>query len=98
MPIEIVPLLPFTVVPPWDKVGHFAWYAALTLLLMSITRGRSPLAVVIAVAAFGALDEVCQSFVPGRTADLLDFMVNGCAAAVTALLTRKPICAESSAR
>ena len=97
MPTEILPLLPFAVPEPWDKLGHFIWYAAITLLLASIARGRAPMGVFLAVAAFGALDEICQSFVPGRSADLFDFIVNCGAAALTLFFLRKTqTCAESS--
>ncbi|MGQ0652083.1 MAG: VanZ family protein [Betaproteobacteria bacterium] len=102
MPTELVPLLPFVVTEPWDKLGHFIWYAAITLLLSHITRrmsnGGMPMAVFLSVCAFGALDEICQSFVPGRSADLLDFIVNASAAALTVCIVRKTVCAESSAR
>ena len=98
MPTEIVPLLPFLVPEPWDKVGHFIWYGAITLLLSYITRGRMALPVLVSVCAFGALDEICQSFVPGRSADVFDFFVNAGASALTVIFARKYLCAESSAR
>jgi VanZ family protein len=102
MPTELVPLLPFVVPEPWDKLGHFIWYAAITLLLMHITRrfenGGMPMAVFLSVCAFGALDEICQSFVPGRSADVFDFFVNAGASALTVVFARKYLCAESSAR
>ncbi len=99
MPIELAAFLPFGVVEPWDKLGHFLWFAALTGLLWSITRGRAPFAVLAAVMAFGALDEICQAFDPARNADLLDFAANSLAAAtVVLILKRKSTCAESLAR
>ena len=98
MPTEIVPLLPFLVTEPWDKLGHFVWYAAITLLLCHITRNRLPMAVLLSVAGFGALDEICQSFVPDRSADIVDFIVNASASALTVTFARKYLpCAESSA-
>jgi VanZ family protein len=98
MPTELVPLLPFIVPEPWDKLGHFIWYAAITLLLSHITRARMPMAVFLSVCAFGALDEICQSFAPGRSADVFDFFVNAGASALTVVFARKYLCAESSAR
>ena len=95
MPTELLHILPFAVIEPWDKLGHLLWFSALTALLWSMV--RAPFAVIAAVTAFGALDEVCQSFDPARSADLSDFAVNTCAALLTVLLLRKYTCVESSA-
>ena len=66
----------------WDKVAHFSAFALITVLLWHGTAGSAPLAVLGAVVAFGALDELHQAFVPGRAADLLDFVADATAAAV----------------
>lgn len=73
---------------PWDKVAHFAVYAAITVLLWLAAGGRAPLAVIAVVIAIGALDELHQLNVPGRTADVMDFLVDavGAAAAGTVML------------
>ena len=67
---------------PWDKLAHFAVYAAITVLLWLAAGGRAPLAVIAVVIAIGALDELHQAGVPGRTADVIDFLVDAAGAAV----------------
>jgi VanZ family protein len=69
-----------------DKWVHAASYAVVAGLAAA-TRGwgrRVPalVAVVVAVAAFGAGVEVAQSFVPGRTASGADAVANAVGAAV----------------
>src|SRR3954470_12101404 len=83
----------------WDKVAHFSTFALITVLLWHGTAGRAPLAVLGAVVAFGALDEVHQIFMPGRTADVLDFIADAAAATTVCgllFITRKTPCAELS--
>ena len=83
----------------WDKVAHFCTFTLITALLWHGTAGRAPLAVLGAVVAFGALDEVHQLFMPGRSAEVLDFVADAAAAAaVCGLLTirRKQSCVELS--
>src|SRR3954466_5711408 len=79
----------------WDTLAHFGAFALITALVWHGTAGLAPLAVFGAVAAFGALDEVHQLFVPGRTAELADFIADaGAAALVCGLLSllRKTPC------
>lgn len=71
--------------PPWDKLAHFGVYSAITALLWIGTAGRMPLAVIAAVVAVGALDELHQASLPGRSADAWDFVTDVCASAGTAL-------------
>src|SRR4051812_46387646 len=66
----------------WDKLAHFCTFALIPVLLSHGTAGRAPLAVLGAVVAFGALDEVHQAFVPGRAADVADFIADAAAAAL----------------
>ncbi|HEV8644633.1 MAG TPA: VanZ family protein [Burkholderiales bacterium] len=66
--------------PPWDKLAHFVVYSAITVLLWFGTAGRAPLAVIAAIVAVGALDELHQGSIPGRVADAADFVVDVCAA------------------
>ncbi len=86
-----------------DKLLHAIEYAALAGLLVPALRlgGRSPrgalfLAVLVA-SAYGATDEIHQSFVPGRTADVLDWVadtlgavVGGSAVAAALVALRRP--------
>ena len=70
------------IVAPWDKLAHFAVYGTITVLLWLATGSRAPLVVIAVVIATGALDELHQVNVPGRTADIIDFLVDGAGAAV----------------
>jgi len=83
----------------WDKAVHFGVFAAITALLWRGTCGRAPIAVLLAVITFGALDEVHQLFMPMRSAELADFLTDVAAAtAVCAVLfmRKRTLCAESS--
>ena len=83
----------------WDKVAHASTFALIAALLMHGTARQAPLAILAAVVAFGAVDEAHQFFVPGRTADLTDFIADATAAAVVvgllSLRKEKP-CVELS--
>jgi len=95
--------LPFELREPFDKVFHVLAFGSLAMMLWIATDGRRPLLVVVGVMALGLADEARQAFIPGRTADLMDFMADALAAcAVGAVMywkqgARKQ-CAESSAR
>ena len=83
----------------WDTLAHFGAFALITALVWHGTAGLAPLAVLGAVVAFGALDEVHQLFVPGRTAELSDFIADAAAAALVCgllSLLRKSPCVELS--
>jgi len=70
----------------WDKLVHFATFALITALLWRGTAGEAPLALLGAVVAFAALDEVHQSFMPGRSAEWGDFIADAAAAAAVCAL------------
>ena len=83
----------------WDKAVHFAVFSAITALLWRGTCGRAPIAVLLSVIAFGALDEVHQLFVPTRSAEFLDFVTDAAAASavcVVLFMRKKTLCVESS--
>jgi VanZ family protein len=84
----------------WDKVAHFSTFALITALLLHGTAGRAPLAVLGAVVAFAALDELHQAFLPGRAAEIADFIADATAAAVVCgllfLRKEKTPCVELS--
>jgi VanZ family protein len=83
----------------WDKVAHFACFSVITALLWRGTCGRAPLAVLGAVVAFAALDEVHQIFMPARSAEFLDFVADATAALAVCgalFIRRKTLCVESS--
>lgn len=83
-----------------DKLLHASEYAVLAALLLAALRGvgvRPVAAVVLAVlvaSAYGASDEFHQSFVPNRTADVLDWVADTlgalAGAIAAALALRRP--------
>ena len=73
--------------PHEDKVGHFFLYgvmgAALARAHRVLGRGRAPHWALLTMGlAYGALDELHQSFVPGRDPDIHDWVVDGIAVAL----------------
>lgn len=61
------------------KAGHLGLYAMLALLLSRALASahrrpgaRRALGILVLVAAVGSLDELCQAFVPGRSARVAD--------------------------
>jgi VanZ family protein len=95
--------LPFELREPMDKVFHGLAYGSLTMMLWIATGGRRPVLLVVGMMALGLVDEVRQSFIPTRTADVMDFVADALAAGLVGAVmywkqgARKP-CAESSAR
>lgn len=70
-----------------DKVAHFAVYGLLGTLVCRLGRGwRGAGWALVLVSAFGATDEWHQSFVPGRSCDVFDWVADtlGAGLAVTA--------------
>lgn len=61
---------------PWDKVAHFVVYGALTALLWLGTADRMRFIMVFAGIALGACDEIHQMYLPGRVADVRDFLAD----------------------
>jgi VanZ family protein len=74
----------------FDKLVHAAEYAVLgAVLARALGAGGRPPARVLAVALllgslYGASDELHQAFVPGRSADVLDWAADTAGAAVGA--------------
>ena|SRR5436190_6568916 len=79
----------------WDKALHFPEYLVLAFLLARAFRGeglapvRAALFALLLASAYGASDELHQSFVPERTADIFDWIADtsGAAAAAAAFST-----------
>jgi VanZ family protein len=97
--------LPFELFEPWDKLFHVLAYSALALMLWIATDGRRPVLVIAGVMMLGALDELRQAAIPGRSADAFDFLADALAAGVTGMVLMwatpkktgvKTSCAESS--
>jgi VanZ family protein len=72
-----------------DKVAHFSAYAVLAALSLRATRTpqrwSTLLAVVIVIAALGAVDEWHQTFIPGRSMSLLDWCADASGALIGTL-------------
>jgi VanZ family protein len=74
----------------FDKVVHFLAYAGLGAGMVSVLPGawrRSVTGLMLAIGAaclYGVVDEVIQGFVPGRTADVLDWCADAAGATVGA--------------
>lgn len=82
------PTLPSPEVVGFDKVAHFGAFALLALLVVLALRvrdvgrrGSAWLSVAIS-CGYGVLDELHQSFVPGRIPDLFDLLADAAGAAV----------------
>jgi VanZ family protein len=81
-------------IPNFDKVVHFALYAVESLLLYFAIRwpGRPGfsllrvLALTGAMAAWGTVDEVHQTWIPGRSCDPEDALADTAGAAAGALV------------
>jgi len=70
-------------VPQGDKVAHFAVYGLLGTLVCRLGRGwRAAVWAVVAASAFGVSDEWHQSFVPGRSTEVADWVADTLGAAV----------------
>ena len=72
-----VPVVPRMFMAYNDKIKHFGAYFGLAFLLCYVTSGDKPwsrFGSILALAAvYGAIDELTQSLVPGRTTDFLDW-------------------------
>ena len=74
---------------PYDKLAHSAYFATLAVLLWFSAGGRWPVLLFLVVSAIGGLDEIHQSFLPGRMADVYDFLTDTVAAGVVITLLEK---------
>jgi len=74
--------VPGGVSPQYDKIEHLTGFALLGILLCTIgaIRGSQTVSicttVLAIVALYGIIDELTQSFSPGRTPDLRDWQFN----------------------
>lgn len=79
--------------PGTDKVLHFLFFAVLGYLTVLSLRGggsqRTALRVLVAIAAFGALDEYVQQFIPGRSMELNDWLADLAGASVGLMLAMR---------
>ncbi len=86
LPAGATPTAPISF-PGDDKVVHAALYAVLGAVLR-VALGRTGPAVALA-AAYGLSDEVHQAFVPGRDADVFDWLADVAGAALGAALAAR---------
>ncbi len=77
----------------WDKLAHAAAYSALGILCLRACHGGVarlrpvPLAVAMLLTlGYGVLDELSQSRVPGRDANLFDWIADAVGAACACLV------------
>jgi VanZ family protein len=80
LPVESIPTVAIS-----DKIHHLVAYFILSALLyLTLIYQRksktlftyAPSATIILASIYGALDEIHQIFVPGRFADILDWLAN----------------------
>ena len=73
----------------WDKSIHFLYFGTMAFLLWIGVKKRAPLAVWAVVALIGAVDEIHQAYVPGRTSDINDWLADGFGAAVALVVSTR---------
>lgn len=80
-----------------SPAGHFCEYLVFGALWLNAWRTRLALpwaawTSVVCASLYGISDEIHQIFVPGRTADPIDWLVDTCGAALGALIAYAVIC------
>ncbi|MFT3805111.1 MAG: VanZ family protein [Burkholderiaceae bacterium] len=73
---------------PWDKLAHLTMFFGTSVLLWVIFAARHGRAIVLSIALIGLLDEFAQSFNPGRSVDLSDWIVDVSASVLAVLCLR----------
>jgi VanZ family protein len=86
-----VPPVVVAPIPHMDKLVHAGAYGLLALLLARALHGSSRAALSVAAVAaclwstaYGAVEEVVQRFLPGRSSDVADLVANAVGAALAA--------------
>ena len=66
-----------------DKAAHVVFFGVLALLLFRVFRrwsalswGRAAMLAIVVTSLYGVLDEIHQSFVPGRSPELADWVAD----------------------
>lgn len=76
------------IIPPWDKLAHFAFYGTIAFLL-AIGLGRSRLfPALLLTCLIGIADEAYQAILPTRQADVMDLLTDFTAAVIVTLVVR----------
>jgi VanZ family protein len=90
LPVERLPSIGFT-----DKINHLIAYFILAVLLnltliyqrkSQLLFEKAPIATIVICLFYGALDEVHQLFVPGRSAESLDWVADALGTTAAVLL------------
>ena len=90
LPVERLPSIGFT-----DKINHLIAYFILAVLLnltliyqrkSQLLFEKAPIATIVICLFYGALDEVHQLFVPGRSAETLDWVADALGTTAAVLL------------
>jgi VanZ family protein len=79
--------VPMPPIANFDKVVHFVLFGLLATLICRIGGGwRMALLAVAVTSAYGAMDELHQSFVPGRSCDVLDWVADTTGASLAVVI------------
>lgn len=79
--------VPMPHIENFDKVVHFLMFGFLATLICRIQSGWRMAIFAVAVAStYGALDELHQSFVPGRSSDILDWVADTAGASLAVFI------------
>lgn len=73
---------------PWDKLAHAVTFGTMALLWSGVFRSQRPWLTLLIVALTGAADEIHQIWLPGRSADITDFLADFAAAGLVVTATR----------
>jgi VanZ family protein len=73
----------------WDKTVHFLFFGTIAFFLWIATAKRWPLAIWVLVALAGAMDETRQYYIPGRNADVNDWLADGFGAAAALMVAQR---------
>ena len=73
---------------PWDKLAHAVTFGTLAVLWSLVFRAQRPWLALVLVAAVGAADEIHQIWLPGRSADITDFLTDVAAAGLVVAASR----------
>ena len=77
-------------IPGIDKVTHFSVYGLLATLVVRLGHSaRSAWISLLIISGYGLTDEWHQSFTPGRSVELADWLADTAGAAMAILLYRK---------
>lgn len=82
--------------PPTDKIAHAGVFGLIAMMLWFVFDRRYPLLVIGLVAIVGAADEVHQLLLPGRFAEVGDWLVDvgGACLSLLVLLASRKKCSD----